>query len=352
MSSARGLKTAAGIVLVVAMTLGLPGSAQTLRTGGARDKLTGAWHLVRNDPPGPEGKPSDGPQPKDRLTYAQYGQASVQLMYPKTQHELNNQYVRNGYEASFGTYDINETTHKLTAASRTARTSRVLAFFAVAGSAIAWAAGPAEPAVIAGIDAEVQARVAKVIGFTDVERYDVYRGKDETHPAAEITVKVTYRKGVGKSYTILSQNGSAVIRRFGLKPLLDNEKELNQPGKVESSWFTSSNYEMKLKSGAVEQIGGRACYALSITPKHKAPNMIAGTLWVDAKDFSIVRVDGIASQKPSVFAGATHMMRNYANIDGYPMATYAHAESKSAFFGRTVVTINYNDYHLELHPIH
>jgi hypothetical protein len=236
--------------------------------------------------------------------------------------------------------------------SRRACTARVLVLIACGHSATAsgTAAGPAESAVIAGIDAAVQARVANVTGFTDVERYDVYRGQDETHPAAEITVKVIYRRGVGKSYTVLSQKGSAVIRKFGLEPLLESEKEINQPGKVEGSWFTSANYGMKLKSGAVEQLGGRACYALSIQPKHKAPNAIEGTLWVDAKDFSVVRVEGVASQKPSIWAGTTHMMRDYVNIDGYPMATHARAESDSRWFGRTVVTINYSDYHLELRP--
>ncbi len=233
--------------------------------------------------------------------------------------------------------------------SRIAAACHTLAIFIFGGGVAAWGgAAVSGDSVIRSIDAEVQARVAAVAGFTDVERYDVYRGQDETHPAAEITVKVTYRKRVGKSYTILSQKGSSLIRRFGLKPLLENEKEINQPGKVENSWFTSANYEMKLKSGPVEQVNGRTCYALAITPKHKAPNMLEGTLWVDARDFSIVRVKGIASQKPSIFAGTTHMMRDYGNIDGYPMATQARAESNSAWFGRTVVVIHYGDYHLEL----
>ncbi|HEV2136176.1 MAG TPA: hypothetical protein VGR47_18200 [Terracidiphilus sp.] len=237
----------------------------------------------------------------------------------------------------------------MNALSRIARASPPLTFFLLCGAAIGpSAARPTQTCVVAGIDAEVRTRVANVAGFTDIERYDVYRGQDETHPAAEITVKVSYRKGVGKNYTILSQSGSAIIRRVGLKPLLDNEKEINQPGKVESSSFTSANYDMRLKSGAVDHIGGRACYALAIAPKHKAPNMIEGTIWVDTKDFSIVRVDGVASQKPSIFAGTTHMMRDYVNIDGYPMATHARAESNSAIFGRTVVTISYSDYHLEI----
>ena len=76
--------------------------------------------------------------------------------------------------------------------------------------------------------------------------------------------------------------------------------------------------------------------------------MVAGTLWADAKDGTLVQIDGVASKKPSVFAGATHMMRRYANIDGFSMAMHARAESSSALFGRTVVVIDYSGYQLQL----
>ena len=38
---------------------------------------------------------------------------SVQLMHPKSANALSNEYVQNGYEASFGSYDIDEATHTL-----------------------------------------------------------------------------------------------------------------------------------------------------------------------------------------------------------------------------------------------
>jgi hypothetical protein len=163
-----------------------------------------------------------------------------------------------------------------------------------------------------------------------------------------MTTRDTYKKGKGKTYTILSQSGSALLLKYGLRPLLQNEESLNEPGKVTESWFTSANYAMRLKPGGLQKANGRECYALDITPRRKAPNMIDGTLWVDARDDSIVKVQGIASQRPSVFAGTTHMMRDYANIAGYPMATHARAESNSFLFGRTVVTIEYSDYHLQV----
>jgi hypothetical protein len=42
------------------------------------------------------------------------------------------------------------------------------------------------------------------------------------------------------------------------------------------------------------------------------------------------------------------MMRQYSNINGYSMAMHARAESESAFLGRTVVTIDYGNYKLEV----
>ncbi len=212
----------------------------------------------------------------------------------------------------------------------------------------AHAQAPDQAAVIHLIDAAVAARVDKVLSFTDVEHYTVYRGNDEVHPVAEMTVRDSYQKGVGKTYTVLSESGSGIVRRFGLKPLIDNETAINQPGKVAESWFTSENYVMELKPGGTRNLNGRNCHVLAIRPRKTAPNMVAGTLWADVKDGTLVQIDGVASKKPSVFAGTTHMMRQYTNIDGFAMATHARAESNSMFFGRTVVLIDYSDYHLQV----
>jgi hypothetical protein len=216
------------------------------------------------------------------------------------------------------------------------------------GVAAARAQSPDQAAIIRQVDTAVAARVDSILSFTDVEHYTVYRGDDETHPVAEMTVRDTYKKGVGKEYTVLSESGSGIILRFGLKPLIDNEKTINLPGNVEKSWFTSANYEMKLKAGGVQRLNGRDCYVLAITPKGEAPNLIVGTLWADAKDGSLVQIEGVASKSPSAFAGTTRMMRQYANINGFAMAMHARAESTSLLFGRTVVTIDYSDYHLQL----
>jgi outer membrane lipoprotein-sorting protein len=204
--------------------------------------------------------------------------------------------------------------------------------------------------VIKGIDAAVKARVDNLEGYTVTEHYAVYRNKDETHPAAEMMVKTVYSKDSGKSYTILSQSGSQVIRNLVLGTLLSNEKTLNLPGTREGAWITSANYDMKLKAGSVQLLDGRDCLVLAITPRRKAPFLIEGTLWVDAHDYSIVQVEGTGSKAPSTFTGPTRMARQYANVSGFAEATHARAVTNSFMFGETIVKIDYQDYQIQTRP--
>jgi hypothetical protein len=102
---------------MLALLLAAAGISQTpaARKGisiSGREKLIGAWRLVSIA--GPDGKPVTTGVPTGMLTYTRDGHVSVQLMYPETAGSLSNEYVHNGYEASFGSYDLNEASHIVT----------------------------------------------------------------------------------------------------------------------------------------------------------------------------------------------------------------------------------------------
>ena len=238
----------------------------------------------------------------------------------------------------------------MTSSRRVGAAGAVAAVCVMAFSGAATAQQPDSASIIRLVDAAVKARVDHVAAYTVTEHYTVYRSHDETHPVAEMAVKTEYRKETGKSYTILSQSGSEFIRNHVLKTVLDREKTLNLPGIREASWLTSANYEMKLKPGGIQRLDGRDCLALAITPRRKAANMIEGTLWVDASDGSIVRLEGSATQSPSIFTGPAQVMRQYVSVNGFGMATQARAVSDSFLLGQTVVTIDYRDYQIQLSP--
>jgi hypothetical protein len=92
--------------------------AQSPATGAAvrsdKDKFIGAWHLAHIDSPGSDGNAHPVAQPKGMLLYTRDGHMSVQLMYPDSAANLTNEYVLNGYEASFGSYELDEAKHLVT----------------------------------------------------------------------------------------------------------------------------------------------------------------------------------------------------------------------------------------------
>ena len=113
------MKALCPVALAVFVTLsGLAQAQAGKKQIGDREKLIGAWHLVHidvpGDVPGPDGKPVSIPQPTGILIYTRDGHMSVQLMYPRSANTQSNEYVRDGYEASFGSYDVDEATHTLT----------------------------------------------------------------------------------------------------------------------------------------------------------------------------------------------------------------------------------------------
>ena len=98
--------------------------------------------------------------------------------------------------------------------------------------------------VVRLVDAAVKARIDNLAGYTVTEHYGVYRGDDEIHPIAAMTVMTTYKKESGKNYVIVSQTGSSIVRNLVLRAILENEQRLNQPGTREGAWITSANYDM------------------------------------------------------------------------------------------------------------
>src|SRR5271166_1068472 len=102
--------------VIVLSGLSLAQSQEKKDAGPASDgeRLIGAWHLVSMGAPGADRESNLAAEIKGMLIYTRDGHMSVQLMYPPSAAGVSNDYVLNGYEASFGSYDVNEAAHTVT----------------------------------------------------------------------------------------------------------------------------------------------------------------------------------------------------------------------------------------------
>ena len=100
-----------GITTIPGLTLS--GSQRRRVNEVIRDRFVGAWRLAWLEEPGADGKVHRA-DCTGLLVYTRDGHMSVQVMYRNPQGATQAgpvQYARGGYEASFGTYKIDERAH-------------------------------------------------------------------------------------------------------------------------------------------------------------------------------------------------------------------------------------------------
>ena len=105
----------------LAVVVGLSGVAlahaaqkKDAHAASARQEFAGPWRLAWMEVPGPDGKITRITDRKGTLMYTRDGRMSVQIQFPESQSSVSNEYVLNGYEASFGTYEVNEEAQTVT----------------------------------------------------------------------------------------------------------------------------------------------------------------------------------------------------------------------------------------------
>jgi len=108
-----------GMLSLLIGMITIPGSlsgGQDRGNQGIRDRFVGAWRLAWLEEPDPDGK-IHRPDCSGLLVYTRDGHISVQVMYRNPQAATaagQVQYAQGGYEASFGTYSLDERAHTFT----------------------------------------------------------------------------------------------------------------------------------------------------------------------------------------------------------------------------------------------
>ena len=102
------------VTLLLAMTgMTLSGSQDRGGINDVKDRFVGAWRLVSLEAPGPDGKTQKADS-TGMFVFTRDGHASVQVMGrnpPPQSAPGPEQYSQGGYEATFGTYEVDETAH-------------------------------------------------------------------------------------------------------------------------------------------------------------------------------------------------------------------------------------------------
>jgi hypothetical protein len=175
----------------------------------------------------------------------------------------------------------------------------------------------------------------------------VYRMQYRGFPSdrdAEMVVKMTYRAPSTKEFTVVSQSGSKFVIDHVFKKLLEGELEAANEENRRNTALSTDNYDFT--SAGYETTPEGAQYVLNLLPRTKNKFLYRGKIWVDAKDFAVVRIEGEPAKNPSFWIKKTEVKHRYVKVNDFWLPAENRTESVIRLGGKATLSIEYKDYNI------
>lgn len=183
-------------------------------------------------------------------------------------------------------------------------------------------------------------RKSQINGYTATRHYIAVNKQRR----AEMLVGITCTSNGEKKFAILSEEGSSAIRKHVFYKMLQEETEASRRDASGSTRITPDNYEFHLIGKEV--MDERPAYLFRVTPKSHNKYLIDGRIWVDATDYSIVRIEGSPARNPSFWTHDVHFVHTYQKVGPFWFAASTHSVSEIRIFGEAELTIENSNYTL------
>jgi hypothetical protein len=191
------------------------------------------------------------------------------------------------------------------------------------------------------MEADAQRQCA-MSGYTAVRRYSA--SNHNRH--AEMVVQVLADEKGAKQFTVTSEQGSGAIRKHVFIKMLSEEAEASKYGSRGSTRLIPANYQFVLRGKDMLETG--PAYVFDVTPKTLNKYLIEGKIWIDANDYSIVRVEGQPARSPSFWVRSVHFTHTYQKVGQFWLASSTHSVSDIKIFGTSELTIENSSYKLRV----
>ncbi|HEX6803553.1 MAG TPA: hypothetical protein VF133_07715 [Terriglobales bacterium] len=186
-------------------------------------------------------------------------------------------------------------------------------------------------------------RSAQLRGFRATRSYRLqYRGLFGTREA-NMKVLATYTAPEKWDFSVVSQSGSKLLLNRVLLKLIDSEREAyRNQSQIEIS---PANYQFE-SSGLEDMATDDPCYVLHVQPRHDSKFLYRGKIWVDARDFALVHMEGEPARSPSFWVKDTHIDSTWQKVSGFWFIAHNRSLSRIRMGGTATLTIDYTDYQI------
>lgn len=159
---------------------------------------------------------------------------------------------------------------------------------------------------------------------------------------ASMVVSVKYRSSGTTTFTIQSSSGSKLVMNKVFKKLLQAERQVLGVEAQKRTALNRINYDFELTGQ--EKTPSGLTYVLRMSPKRKDKFLCRGRIWVDVKDFAVVRLEAEPAKNPSFWTKSSEIERIYKKVGVFWLPSSNVSTTTVRFGGRAHMVIRYNSY--------
>ncbi len=164
--------------------------------------------------------------------------------------------------------------------------------------------------------------------------------------SAEMTVNASYRAPGAKQFTVLAESGSKLILTRVLHRLLESEHESSSDESNRNAVaLTADNYHFVLNGCQAD--AGRDLYVMNVEPLRDNKFLYRGTIWIDALDYAVVRIDAEPAKNPSIWIKGSQIHHQYRKIGEFYLPSSNETVTEVRLGGRSVLKIRYENYKID-----
>jgi len=140
----------------------------------------------------------------------------------------------------------------------------------------------------------------------------------------------------GFQFQVVSEEGSAIIRKKVLLAALQAEQAAVGSNERDQAALTEANYEFLAMSAVPINL-----VKVDVRPRRKHVMLVDGALFLEAESADLVRIEGELSRRPSLWTRNVRILREYARIDGVHVPVAMSSTASVLLVGASTFSMTY-----------
>jgi len=186
---------------------------------------------------------------------------------------------------------------------------------------------PGVEAIVARMDQVRAENSTRLRPYSVVRSYQIF-GKDSGQTKPEVIADISYIPPDVERYRIRS-GGSQGLTEKVVHKVLDSETAVLL--KQSETEISPANYAFRLLRE--DFLNGHRCYVLELRPLRKDPNLIQGSVWMNAVTYVVERLEGRPAKSPSWWIHNIYVAVDFQDLDGIWLQTALYSTAEVRLLG-------------------